>query len=163
MPNWLKERNKIPDSKNWPLRHRRRESGANPLILTFSISLLNVPFAKKHTVGFYILFNKRLDKNDMPKISNSIDQPNLAIWFRLNRLLDRPETACADLFWAIFYDQTRQNLIRPPTSSNEGLFDYRLFREKPKKKTSTTLNHTTHRSNMPPPIWRSHIRNWLVV
>ena len=33
VPNLPEEINKIPDSKYWPLRHRRRESGANPLIL----------------------------------------------------------------------------------------------------------------------------------
>ena len=58
---------------------------------------------------------------------NSIDQSNSTIWFRLNRLLDRPETSCADLFWAIFYENLRQNLIWPPMSSNERLFDYDFF------------------------------------
>ena len=63
----------------------------------------------------------------------SIDQSNSTIWFRLNRLLDRPETSCADLFSVVFYENPKQNLNRPSTSSNERLFDHQLFHGKSKK------------------------------
>ena len=82
----------------------------------------------------------------VPEISNSIDQPNLTIWFRLTRLLDRTETSCADLFWAIFYKNPRQNLIRPSTFSNERLFDYQLFHEKSKNFNDVKPYHKLHTS-----------------
>ena len=36
VPNWPEEINKIPDSKNWPLSHRRRECGGEFLFFNFS-------------------------------------------------------------------------------------------------------------------------------
>ena len=100
-------------------------------------------FWNREIIGFSIWFNKSLDKNDMvPKISNSIDQPNSTIWFWLNRLLNRTQTSCADSFWAIFYENSRQNLTRPPHVFKQTTFWLSTFLWKIQN-TSTSLSRIT--------------------